>query len=272
MHALTIEALRLAVWLVLLSVIFVPLERLLAVHRQHIFRKQFGVDLGYYALNSMLTGVVLGVPLSFVAAAMHRLMPAAITGTISALPLGVNFLLSLLLAEIGFYWGHRWSHEIPLLWRFHAIHHSAEELDFLSNTRAHPFDMVFTRLCGFVPLFALGLTQGPAVPAIVVIFGTIWGFFIHSNLRLRFGFLETIVATPFFHHWHHTNDAMRDRNYAATLPFIDHVFGTLHLPKAWPEAYGIDAPMPASLVGQVLSPFVMPGDPVAMMADNNRPH
>ena len=65
--------------------------------------------------------------------------------------------------EIGYYWGHRWSHEIPFLWRFHSIHHSAEEIDFLVNTRAHPFDMVFGRFCGLVPMYVLGL-GGPVGP------------------------------------------------------------------------------------------------------------
>ncbi|MGC9270191.1 sterol desaturase family protein [Acidiphilium sp.] len=270
MHAFMIEALRLAVWFVLLSAIFVPLERIVAVHPQRIFRRQFGVDLIYYALNSVLVGVLLAVPLAILAAALHRVMPAIVTHTIAALPFGVKLVLALLVAETGFYWGHRWSHEVPLLWRFHSIHHSTAELDYLSNTRAHPVDMVFTRMCGFMPLFALGLTQGVATPAVVIVIGTIWGFFIHANLRWRFGFLESIVATPFFHHWHHTNDPMRDRNYAAMLPVVDRVFGTLHLPKAWPTEYGIDGAMPSSIVGQVLHPFTMRDDVVAVVENTER--
>lgn len=256
MHAFLLEILRLTVWLVLLAAIFVPLERLVAVRRQRIFRRQIATDLGYYALNSVLTGILLAAPLSVAGAAVHHAIPSAVLHAIAGLPLGVKLVLSLLLAETGLYWGHRLSHEMPLLWRFHAIHHSAEDLDFLTNTRAHPVDMVFTRLCGFIPVFALGLAQGPGIPAIVVVISVIWGFFVHANLRWRFGWLEWLVATPFFHHWHHTNDAERDRNYAAMLPVLDRVFGTLHMPPAWPSEYGIDTPMPASIASQLLRPFV----------------
>ena len=89
----------------------------------------------------------------------------------------------------------------PLLWRFHAIHHSAEHLDWLVNTRAHPFDMVFTRLSGLAPVYLLGLahTTGPHIDpavAIVTIFGTLWTFFIHANIRVRLGPLELADFLP----------------------------------------------------------------------------
>ncbi len=255
MNAFVFEAFRLTVWLALLAAIFVPLERLAAVRPQRVFRKQFAIDLTYYVMNSLLIGVILSVPLSLLGAAVHNLMPSGFLAAVAGLPVGVRLGLSVLLAETGFYWGHRWSHEIPVLWRFHAVHHSAEELDFLSNTRAHPVDMVFTRLCGIIPVFALGLAQGPGLPAVVIVLGTMWGFFVHANVRWRFGFLESIVATPFFHRWHHTNDAWRDRNYAAMLPMIDRVFGTFHLPAAWPTEYGINTPMPATMPGQLMSPL-----------------
>ena len=155
--------------------------------------------------------------------------------------------------EIGYYWGHRWSHEIPFLWGFHSIHHSAEEIDFLVNTRAHPLDMVFSRFCGLVPIYVLGLggPVGPAgsvVPVLVTLIGTVWGFFIHANLRWRFGPLEWLISTPAFHHWHHTRTGPINRNYSSTLPWLDRIFGTHYLPRSeWPEAYGIKAKLPDTL-------------------------
>ena len=85
-----------------------------------------------------------------------------------------------------------------------------------------------------------------------------WAFFVHANLYWRFGPLEWLVATPAFHHWHHTNDEHRDHNYAALLPVIDRLFGTHHLPNHWPPVYGVDEPVAPSFVGQMLDPLSAP--------------
>jgi sterol desaturase/sphingolipid hydroxylase (fatty acid hydroxylase superfamily) len=148
-----------------------------------------------------------------------------------------------------------------LLWQFHAIHHSAGQLDFLVNTRAHPVDMVFVRLCGLVPLYILGLAgpvgaAGSLIPVMIVLIGTVWGFFIHANLRWRLGPLEWLISTPAFHHWHHTLAAPTNRNYAPMLPWLDRIFGTLYVPKGqWPSGYGIDGAMAETLGGQLLQPL-----------------
>lgn len=256
MNALLDELLHLAVWLALLCAIFVPLERLAAIQRQAILRREILTDLGYYVVNSVLVGMLLGLPLVLMGAAVHQLIPGVVLDAIASLPAWVRLLLALLVGEIGFYWGHRFTHEIPVLWRFHAIHHSATHVDFLTNTRAHPVDMVFPRVWGFIPILALGLPGGSTpVTALVLVLGTLWGFFIHANVRVRLGFLEHVIATPFFHRWHHTRDARRDGNYAAMFAFIDHLFGTYHRPDHWPEGYGIDTPMPASLGMQLVEPF-----------------
>jgi sterol desaturase/sphingolipid hydroxylase (fatty acid hydroxylase superfamily) len=260
--AYALHILRLCAWLVLLTVIFAPLERLFALHPEKIFRKAILTDLAYYFLTSLVPGVLLGLPLALVAWCVHAWIPLAFSDAVAALPLWLRIAASLLVGEIGFYWGHRWSHELPLLWRFHAVHHAAEHLDFLVSTRVHPVDMVFTRLCGMVPLYILGLasplqTSGTLVPALILLIGTLWGFFIHANVRWRFGLLERLVATPAFHHWHHTNDgpAVINKNYAPMLPWIDQAFGTLYLPAHTPEHYGIDQPVSPVLFGQLVEPF-----------------
>lgn len=259
LYSLVIEIVRLTIWLLLLCAIFVPLERLAGIKRQVFFRPEFLTDLGYYAINAVLIGLGLGVPLAVLGGAVHQLVPTPALAAIAAWPWWVRLVAALIVGDFFVYWAHRLAHTAPFLWRFHAIHHSAEDVDFLTNTRAHPVDMVFTRMCGFIPVVALGLTgDSTIVTALVLVVGTLWGYFIHANVRLRFGFLEHVISTPFFHHWHHTNDARRDHNYAAMFPFVDHLFGSYVSPKHWPAEYGIDAPMPASLGGQLLEPFMPP--------------
>lgn len=257
---LLVDTARLAIWLMLLVAIFVPLEHLCGLHPARFWRKQTGVDLAWYFINSLVPAAILSVPLALLARALHGVDPGGLYSAVAALPFWLKLLLVLLVNDIGAYWGHRALHAYPVLWRFHAVHHSAEEMDWLVNTRAHPIDMVLVRFSGLAPIYLLGLAQttGPGLDpavAILMIFGTLWTFFIHANLRFRLGPLEWLISSPAFHHWHHTNDQHRDRNFAFVFPLIDRLFGTAWLPKQWPAAYGIDEEMPATLVGQLLAPL-----------------
>lgn len=264
MRSFLIEVLRLCAWLALLMIIFVPLERMFSLRKQRAFRKSFGIDLAYYFLSSLLPKLVLVLPLTLVAGLMHRLAPGGFYVWMASLPVGIRVAAAMVVGEMGAYWAHRWMHQVPFLWRFHAIHHSPEEIDWLVTTRAHPVDMVFTRLCALVPMYALGLAQPlgnsvDSVPVLLTIVGTIWGFFIHANLNWRLGWFEWLVASPAFHHWHHTNDGpeLVNKNYAPMLPWVDRLFGTFYLPTAtWPAKYGIDQPMAPGMAGQLMDPLL----------------
>ncbi len=257
---------RSGVWLLLLAILFVPLERLFPQRREKLFRPGFAIDVGYYFLNGLAVATLMSTPLALVAWLAHGWLPGGIATFVQELPLWQRGLLSMAIGEVGFYWGHRWSHEIPFLWRFHAIHHSAEHVDWLVTSRDHPLGIVFTRLCGFVPLTVLGLldplSDDPgAVVLTILIVGQVWAFFIHANVRWRFGPLEWLIATPAFHHWHHTNDGptVVDKNYAPMLPWIDWIFGTLHLPaRAMPVRYGTDSVVPVGLLRQLMGPLSGP--------------
>ena len=263
LHNFAVSLAALSTWLVLLALIFIPLEQLFAVRPGKIFRPGFLTDLGYYFINGIIPGLILSLPLGFAAWAAHRMMPSSVTTTFAHWPLAVRLFAAFVVAEVGLYWGHRWCHEIPLLWRFHAVHHSPTQVDWLVNSRGHPVDFVFTRLCGLLPLYGLGLGSpiagdpGP-IPVLVMIIGPAWGFFIHANVRWRFGLLEWLIATPAFHHWHHTNDdaAVINKNYAPMWPWIDWIFGSLHLPrKCQPSVYGTDFAVAPTMAGQLIDPF-----------------
>ncbi len=264
--SLLLDVLRLSIWLGLLIIIFVPLERFSPQNKQKVFRQEFLIDVSYYFLNSLLPKLLLVLPLSIVAGVVHLLGPSGLYAGIASLSVGTRFFFAIVVGELGSYWGHRWMHEFPVLWQFHAIHHSAKEMDWLVNTRAHPIDIFFIRLCGLVPIYLLGLAQPTGqtidvVPLLYVVFGTIWSFVIHANLSWRFGWMEKLISTPAFHHWHHTNDGPEyyDKNYAAIFPWVDQLFGTFYLPRnRWPGKYGIDQSIASDLTGQLLNPFIYP--------------
>jgi sterol desaturase/sphingolipid hydroxylase (fatty acid hydroxylase superfamily) len=253
---------QIVVWLVLLTVIFVPLEKLFSVQSSKIFRKQFGVDLIWYAINSVLPALIIAVPIAVLTQIFGKIVPQGYYTAVEALPFWLKLVLALFLSDIGSYWGHRAAHTFPWLWRFHEVHHSAEHMDWLVNTRAHPLDVAFTRLCGYALVLLFGLTnlskdgdQASILPLITV-FGIFWTFFIHSNIRWRFGFLEWVISTPAFHHWHHTKDEARDKNFAALFPVVDLIFKTSWLPKRWPTAYGVSRAFTSNFLTQFLDPIL----------------
>ncbi|CAM3220354.1 Sterol desaturase family protein [Sphingomonas antarctica] len=249
---LLVDLFRLTIWLALLAVIFVPLERWLALRPIKRRRRETVEDLGFYFLSSLIPAVLLAAPLAALVSAAKLVVPGGYYAAVAGLPLGVRLALAFLVGEIGFYWGHRLAHRWPLLWQYHAVHHRPERIDWLVNTRAHPVDFVFERLCGLVPLYLLGLagTSGTnSLPAIlVVLVGTVWGFLLHTNARIRLGPLEHVLSSPHFHHWHHTRGEPIDRNFASMLPLLDWLFGTLHRPKEWPRDYGVNERPAASPV------------------------
>lgn len=174
---------------------------------------------------------------------------------VAAQPIVLQFLECLFVADLFAYVAHRLFHQVPFLWRFHAIHHSSEILDWLASSRLHVVDIVVTRAFGFVPLYVLGFSNG-AIYAYLV-WASFQGILAHSNLRFEFGPLRYLFVLPRFHHWHHTALPPVDRNFAVHLPIIDRLFGTYHLPeRAWPEQYGIaGSPVPERYLSHLVYPF-----------------
>ena len=265
-----LDLLRLCAWLVVLLALFVPLERYFALHPQKVFRKDVATDLGYFFLGGIVPKLLLILPLSLLAAGLHQLVPSPYYAAVAELPLWLRLIAAMFVGEVGAYWAHRWAHDLPLLWRFHAIHHSAEQIDWLVNSRGHPLDLAFTRLCSLAPMYALGLAQPTGmspdlVPILITLAGTFWGFLIHANVRWRFGWLENLVSTPAFHHWHHANDGpgLVYQNFAPILPWVDRLFGTFYLPpRVWPRVYGSDTPVAPTLSGQLLNPLLSRTSPI----------
>lgn len=243
--------------LILYSAIYVPLERRFAKHpEQPTFRKEWHVDLTYFLFNSLFIQVLSLLTLKPAIVLFDWARVPAIQGTVSELPLVVQILAAVLVADFTQYWVHRAFHAIPALWKFHAIHHSAEAMDWLAGSRLHLADAVATRALTYVPLYVLGFSETAIVVYVVVV--VIQATFIHANVRWEFSWLQAIVATPRFHHWHHAAEREAvDKNFAVHFPLLDRLFGTLHLPDRWPDKYGVcgTRDVPESWMRQFIYPF-----------------
>ncbi|MBX9607391.1 MAG: sterol desaturase family protein [Gammaproteobacteria bacterium] len=249
--------LGLSAWLLAALVVCVPLERLWPHRPQRVFRARFNQDVVYFLLGGTLPLFVVVAVIAPLAALLDA-HPLPWHGWLARLPLAARVALTVLLAEFVYYWAHRWSHELPWLWRLHAVHHDAEQLDWLVNTRAHPLDLAWSRSLVLTALMLTGAgASADAFAALtaVVVFNTAWGFFIHANCRVRLGPLEQLLTSPAFHHWHHAREAGAppNRNYAALLPWLDRLFGSYHSPgDRAPASYGINTPLRADTLGQLL--------------------
>ena len=155
-----------------------------------------------------------------------------------SLPWVAQFVLMVLVSDFTQYWVHRAFHAVPLLWRFHAVHHSAEQMDWLAGSRLHLVDIAVTRGLTYVPIYVLGFANRRWWRT--SIFVSAQATFIHANVRFEWRWLRWILATPRFHHWHHAAEPEAvDTNFAVHLPVLDVLFGTAYLPDRWPSAYGI---------------------------------
>ena len=225
--------------LLLYSAVFIPLERLFALRAgQGVFRRQWVVDTTYFFINSLLIELLAILTLTPALIFFDWARVPAATAFVGALPLIVAVPLLLLAADFTQYWVHRMFHAVPLLWPFHAIHHSIEEMDWLAGSRLHLVDVIVTRGLTYVPIFVLGFSREAL--AIYVFIVAAQATFIHANVRWEFRPLRRVVATPAFHHWHHAaeRDAV-DKNFAVHTPIWDLLFGTYYLPDRWPSAYGL---------------------------------
>lgn len=241
-----------------LALIFVPLEHLRPTWRRPVDWNRIRVDVMHIFIGGALIrwGAVF-MTLGLTAAAAS-LMPGSIAATIQAQPVWLQFIELFLLSDLAFYAAHRLFHAAPFLWRFHEIHHSSEHLDWIATHRVHPVDQILNATIIAAPALLLGFSPLP-----MLIYGLIYRFhavLLHSNVRLDFGPLRWIIASPQHHHWHHADQPEAyDKNFGGQLVIFDWLFGTLNLPaRAFPERYGVSAPVPSTYLGQLAHPFRPP--------------
>jgi sterol desaturase/sphingolipid hydroxylase (fatty acid hydroxylase superfamily) len=235
-----------------------------SVRGQRFLRRGFLLDLAYWFFTPLVTraitrsaaiiafaGLVLAFGMTLERASFEALLAGH--GPLAAQSRWLQAIELLIVLDFLGYWMHRFFHG-TWAWPFHEIHHSSEDLDWLSAVRVHPVnDMVgrivpaiFVVLAGFSPL---------ALAGVLPLLG-IYAILLHANVTWDFGPFRRVIASPAFHRWHHASaEEGRDRNFAGLLPLWDILFGTYYMPAHAPTRFGVDRPVPGTLWGQLLWPF-----------------
>jgi sterol desaturase/sphingolipid hydroxylase (fatty acid hydroxylase superfamily) len=206
------------------------------------------VRLGFLIVGAaLITGAVAGGTVEEYLSGGH--------GFLAALPFWGQMIVYLILSDVMLYWTHRIFHGHGL-WRYHAIHHSSEHLDWLSAFRFHPVNLIFHSVLVDSILLLCGIA--PQVLIWLVPFQLFMSGFVHADVDWDLGPFRMVIASPVFHRWHHTDVARGgEMNFAPTFPIIDVIFGTYYMPRGViPDHFGVDDPnFPESLEGQMLYPF-----------------
>jgi sterol desaturase/sphingolipid hydroxylase (fatty acid hydroxylase superfamily) len=171
-------------------------------------------------------------------------------------PLAAQILTMVLLVDFGRYWLHRACHRSALLWRLHKVHHSPDILYALNVGRFHPLEKTLHFALDTFPFLLLG--TAPSVIAGYFLVYSVNGFFQHSNLQLRYGWLNYVVGSAETHRWHHAVEpAIAACNFSNTTVVWDLVFRTWYLPRATAiKNVGIqDRNYPRGFVAQFWAPF-----------------
>ncbi|MBN8844577.1 MAG: sterol desaturase family protein [Sphingomonadales bacterium] len=169
------------------------------------------VILPYVALPSVWLVAWLGTPVAF-------------SDFWAGLPVVVTGAAVVILGDYVGYWRHRLEHG-PLLWPFHATHHSDREMNWFSLNRMHPVNRLTTVTIDSVFLAIAGFPAWAVVLNGLVRSG--WGFFIHADLRWTLGRAGILLISPSAHRWHHVRDeAMAGTNFATMFTLWDRLHGT----------------------------------------------
>ena len=169
-------------------------------------------------------------------------------------PLWAQMIAMVLAVDFVRYWLHRACHRFGPLWRLHEVHHSPDLLYVMNVGRFHPFEKVLHFMLDTVPFLLLGVA--PEVFAGYFLMYSVNGFFQHSNLRLRYGWLNYLVGSAETHRWHHARDPkIASCNFGNTTIVWDLAFGTWHLPGPVGDIGIMRRDYPRGFLAQMIAPF-----------------
>ena len=233
-------------WLLGISVAFAFIERLRPARpQQPVLRRGFFLDLAHLLFNghfyAVCTGAVVGAVAGHVSAGIERAGITPSSEWLRELPFAAQFVIYLLVTDFLQWNVHRLLHRVPLLWKFHQVHHSVLDMDWAGNFRFHWVELVVYKSALYVPMLWFGAEIGPLMA--VAVFATAWGHYNHSNFDFGIGKLGYVFNSPQMHLWHHdrSDEGGVSKNYGIVLSLWDHLFGTAYWPRdRGPEQLGIE--------------------------------
>jgi sterol desaturase/sphingolipid hydroxylase (fatty acid hydroxylase superfamily) len=174
-------------------------------------------------------------------------------------PVLVQLFMVTLIVDLFKYWYHRWTHEVPWLWRIHSIHHSLDRLEMLRASYFFPLDLFITVATGTLALLMVGVDYR------IIAFHNVWagitGLLNHSNADLKCGFFDHFLNSIGHHRAHHSVSLPGiQSNYGSFFNFADRMFGTRYLPDDQSDfgALGLheeEYDMPTTFLKQLAVPF-----------------
>jgi sterol desaturase/sphingolipid hydroxylase (fatty acid hydroxylase superfamily) len=239
---------------ILSALAIILLERQFPYDRgQKFLRSQFWND---FALYSLVQSYVLGIVISYIIVWIDSFSGLSRLQIVSGWGLGWQLLFFLVIHDLYIYTFHRFQHRSKYFWRIHEAHHSTHEVDWLSGSRSHSFEILINQTIEFSVIVLLGAR--PEIPILKAAIDAIWGMYIHSNINVHSGKLQYFINGPEMHRWHHAIDSdAANKNFSTKLAIWDWIFGTGFLPsKRKPLGYGLeDGGFPKNYVKQHLYAF-----------------
>jgi sterol desaturase/sphingolipid hydroxylase (fatty acid hydroxylase superfamily) len=252
-----------AMYLVLTGIFRVLEQYFASVPGQPRWRRGSALDTVYWFVTPLISQIISMVCITLVMVPIYWLLGRSLDwtavmagyGAIGRWPLWLQGLIVIVIGDFIGYWTHR-LHHTRHLWNVHSVHHSSEQLDWLSAVRLHPINDVISRVCQASPVLLLGFSPlsvelyTPLLSAYVAL--------IHANVRWNYGPVGYLFVSPAFHRWHHTVEkAGEGKNFAGIFSIYDLIFGTFYLPQQQPKNFGlINQPMADSFIGQMLYPLI----------------
>lgn len=216
-------------------------------------------NLGLAILNAAPFLMGLGALTVSVAMATER-FGWGLLGAVAA-PGWVETVAGLLLLDLWMYLWHVANHKVPLLWRFHRMHHSDNQLDASSGVRFHLGEVLLSFLLRLPVIALLGLTVRQLLLYELILLPVI--LVHHANIALPRpveAVARWLVVTPDIHHVHHSRlQEETDSNYGSVLPWWDRLFRTLRSQSPENLDYGLegwDDESRQSVRGLLLTPFL----------------